>query len=187
MKKVDDSEILFEDRLIELTKGISSISFDGRVGRNFRLDKVSPLLDAILENNSDAKFDFYGCGNLGYIDELDQYGKNLIGLSAYSDSLLDFSALYGLPNLERLKVTILGVPDLEDISKFQLAISNLDKLKSITIDLSLLRGNDDIVDLIKQCVKFPYDDKEVVFLPGESLAKKASAKSRVQAKARRAE
>ena len=187
MKKVNDSEFLFEDRLIELTKGISSISFDGLVDRNFHLDKVSPLLDAILENNSDVRFDFYGCGNLGYIDELDLYGKNLIGLSAYSDSLLDFSALYGFPNLERLKVTIQGVPNLEDISKFQLAISNLDKLKTITIDLSLLRGRNDIVDLIKQCVKFPYDDKEVVFIPGRSLAKKSAVKSRVLAKPQRAE
>lgn len=186
MLKMDD-EFFLEDCLIELTKGISSISFGHGVSRRFSLDKVAPLLNAILENNSDARFDLYGCGSLGFIDDLDRYCGNIVGLCIDSDALLDSSSLYGFPNLECLYITVRGVPDLEDIGKFQLAISNLVKLKSLTINLSFIRGRDDIVDLIKQCVKFPGDDKEIVFIPGRSLAKKAAVKSKVLAKSRRAE
>lgn len=152
--------------LEKLTKDIDTIVFKspatiGRMGAKFDLRSREPLIEEVLENNPEAKFDLFNCNSIGYIDEDTTYAESLVGVEVDSDGLSDIGSLYEYSNLKRLALNIVSEPDESDIGSLHTALFNLPHLTEIVINGSGV--SDAMSELLESVIHFPGGERKVRF------------------------
>lgn len=152
--------------LEELTKDIDTIVFKspatrGRMGAKFDLRSRGPLIEEVLENNPEAKFDLFDCNSIGYIDEDTTYAECLVGVELDSDGLSDIGTLYEYPNLKRLVLNIVSEPNESDIGSLQTALFDFPHLTEVVINRSGV--SDAMSELLESVIHFPGEEREVRF------------------------
>lgn len=180
--KIDERSL---ELLEKLTKDIDTIIFKspakrGRLGSKFDLRSRVPLIDAVLESNSEAKFDLFDCSSIGYIDEDTTYAECLVGVEVDSDGLSDIGALYEYPNLKRLALNIISEPDESDVGSLHTALFNFPHLTEVAITCAGV--SEAMSELIESVIHFPGEERKVRFgskKPRKVWKKKMKSKATV--------
>jgi len=129
------------------------------MGAKFDLRSREPLIEEVLENNPEEKFDLFDCNRIGYIDEDTTYAESLVGVEVDSDGLSDIGSLYEYPNLKRLALNIVSEPGESDIGSLHAALLSLPHLTEVVINGSGV--SDAMSELLESVIHLPGEEREV--------------------------